>query len=767
MSDEPSSAGPIARRAIRIRGIVQGVGFRPFVYRLACRHGLAGLVKNDRDGVLVEVEGEGSAIESFEAALVREVPPLARIAEIRFEPSSLRGETGFRIETSDLRGEATPFIAPDVATCEECVRELFDPSDRRFRYPFINCTNCGPRLTIVTGAPYDRARTTMASFSMCSLCLREYEDPRDRRFHAQPNACAACGPRLEVRTTGGGTGCAATDPLDAAVAALRAGKIVAVKGLGGFHLACDARSEEAVARLRTRKQRDAKPFAILVADAEAAASLAETSPERLVLLESAARPIVLLRRSPSADVAESVAPGSALLGVMLPYTPLHHLLVRAMGSPLVLTSGNRSGEPIVCEEADALASLGQVADLFLVHDRPIRSRCDDSVVRFDRGTAVSFRRSRGFAPLPVTLPLSLARPTLALGGHLKATFALGARKDAFVSHHLGDLDAYEAQRAYEEAIAHWKDLFHVMPDRILHDLHPDYASSCFARERGGSAELLAVQHHHAHMASCMAENGLVEDAIGVVWDGAGLGHDGALWGGEFLVGGYARVSRAAHWAYVPLPGGEQATREPWRMALSHLRNAGLQVSCLAPRIDALRLELVAMLCERRIQSPRTSSVGRLFDAVGSLVAGRDRVSFEGEAAIRLEALAAGELADGVYPFELGGGEPIVIDPRPLVRAVVEDLEGGVPPARIARRFHSTLADVIAAVCERLREAHGLHVVVLSGGVFMNAILTEEASARLEGRGFVVVKHKEFPPNDGGLSLGQLAVAAGLDATGRS
>ncbi|HZU96646.1 MAG TPA: carbamoyltransferase HypF [Planctomycetota bacterium] len=743
---------PAVRRAIRVRGIVQGVGFRPYVYGLALRNRLGGFVRNDLEGVLVEVEGPLAAVEAFARALPREVPPLARIDAVSSEPREATGESRFIIDASQSKGHAQVLVSPDVATCADCLRELFDPADRRFRYPFTNCTSCGPRLTIVTETPYDRAHTTMASFTMCEACRREYEDPLDRRFHAQPVACPACGPRLVAHGHEG-------DALALAVAALREGKIVAVKGLGGFHLACDATREDAVLELRRRKRREEKPFAIMVADLDRVLEVADIRSEQRDLLASPARPIVLLSRRPESPVARSVAPDTDLVGIMLPYTPLHHLLLREVG-PLVMTSGNRSSEPIARTDAEALERLADMVDLFLLHDRPIHVRCDDSVVRADGALPIPFRRSRGFAPAPLTLPLRLARPTLALGGHLKAVFALGHEKQAFASQHLGDLDDSLSRRAYADAVAHWIDLFRLAPERVVHDLHPDYASTLHALDHRG-AELVAVQHHHAHMASGMAEHGLDGEVIGVVWDGAGLGADGTIWGGEFLKGGYAKVERVAHLRNVALPGGERAIHEPWRMALAHLMAAGLDASLLAARIPERTLDLVASLVAKRVQSPLTSSVGRLFDAVASLVLGSDRVSYEGQAAIRIEALAARAPEEGAYPFAIA--DPLVLDPAPLVRAIVEDLARGVAPERIARAFHSTLARAIAAVCDRLRAAHGVDRVVLGGGVFMNAILSDEATRRLEALGFRVFRHRHVPPNDGGLALGQLAVAAGLDA----
>ena len=736
-----------SRRAIQVSGVVQGVGFRPFVFGLASRLGLNGFVRNRIGGVQIEVEGDPPALDQFVAEL-KKGPPLALIDELTWAVLSPRGDPAFRIERSEAAGGSAVFISPDVATCDDCLRELFDPGDRRHRYPFINCTNCGPRLTIIRGAPYDRARTTMADFEMCRECRAEYEDPRDRRFHAQPIACSRCGPRLRALPE---PAPGSDDPIAWAAANLVEGRIGAVKGLGGWHLACDARNPQAVAELRRRKHRDEKPFALMVRDLAAAEALCEISPAERELLASPARPITLLRRRASAGVADTVAPHDHRLGVMLPYTPVHHLLLRAVQIPLVMTSGNRSDEPIAYQDGDALARLSGIANVFLAHDRPIQLRCDDSVVRVVSGAPLPLRRSRGYAPLPLRLPAPVGVPTLAVGGELKATFALAEGSNCFVSHHLGDLEYADAWRAYLTAIEQYQELYRLAPRRIVHDLHPDYASTRFAQGRG--LPTLAVQHHHAHMASCMAENGLAGPCIGVCFDGLGFGADGTLWGGEFLVGGYASVERAAHLAPVPMPGGEQATREPWRMAVAHLRAAGEAAGNLAP---APALRAVERMLERSFNSPLTSSMGRLFDAVAAIAGVCRQVSFEGQAAIRLESLATGLAPDGVYDFQLEGP---LIRCAPLVSAVARDVRGGVEPARIARRFHSTVVEIAAQVCERLRAQSGIAEVVLSGGVFMNAILLSETLERLAARGFRVFRHHRVPPNDGGLCLGQLAVAA--------
>jgi hydrogenase maturation protein HypF len=743
------------RRAIAVSGVVQGVGFRPFVYGLASRLGVRGFVRNRLGGVLIEAEGNSSALDRFTAELERG-PPLARIDELRWAAQPVRGETSFRIEESETGGASAVFISPDVATCDECLRELFDPADRRYRYPFLNCTNCGPRLTIVRGAPYDRERTTMAAFALCAKCRAEYEDPRDRRFHAQPVACAACGPRLRA-LDGRGDPADAPDPIAWALAQLAAGKIGAIKGLGGWHLACDARGETAAAELRRRKHRDEKPFALMVRDLAVAEALCEISPRERALLTSPARPIVLMRRRSAVRVAEAVAPHTSLLGLMLPYTPLHHLLLHG-STALVMTSGNRSDEPIAYDDSDALTRLDGIADFFLAHDRPIYSRCDDSVVRDVAGAPVHFRRSRGYAPLPIRLPAAVREPTLALGGELKSTFALADGTNGFLSHHLGDLEHAAAFRAYVASIAHYERLYRISPRRVVHDLHPDYASTRYAHERG--LPRLAVQHHHAHMASCLAENGVKGPAIGVCFDGMGFGTDGTLWGGEFLLGDCRSFRRAAHLAPVPMPGGEQATREPWRMAVAHLRAAEEDTGPIAARVGAQALRAVERMMERSFNSPLTSSMGRLFDAIAAIAGVCDRASFEGQGAIRLESLAADVAAGGLYEFDCGSAR---IDVRPVIAEAVHDARSGIPAAVVARRFHSGVASMIARVCERLRSQTSIDQVVLTGGVFMNAILLRDSLELLDARGFHVFRHRLVPPNDGGLSLGQLAVAAAQDA----
>jgi hydrogenase maturation protein HypF len=758
------------RRAIAVQGVVQGVGFRPFVYGLARRLKLRGFVKNRSGGVLIEVEGDSQALDSFLRAISEQPPRLAHIDEISWKGQSPRGEREFRIESSDRESSAGIYVSPDSAVCDDCLRELFDPADRRYLYPFLNCTNCGPRLTIVQSAPYDRVNTTMASFAMCAACRSEYDDPADRRFHAQPTACPACGPSVQLADATG-TGVESGDPLGFFVRAIEQGQIGALKGLGGFHLVCDARNQTAVGTLRSRKHRDAKPFALMTRDLAGARVLCEVSPAEAALLTAAARPIVLLRRRPDAPVAAGVAPGNPCLGVMLPYTPLHYLLVHALDSiPLVMTSGNRSEEPIAYENDDALARLKGIADVFLLHNRPIHVRSEDSVTRIVAEQEMPVRRSRGYAPAPLPLPMRCPWPILAAGGQLKVTFALGRDRHAFVSHHLGDLDDYRAFQQYEKDIELYQRLFEIQPRQIAHDLHPEYASTRYARERSSceSVQLVPVQHHHAHLASCMAEHGLTQPVIGVTFDGTGYGTDGTIWGGEFLVGDYRGYRRMAHLRSVGMPGGDQAIREPWRMAIAHLRDARISTKTFAEGIDPKALRTIEKMLDCGFNTPRTSSAGRLFDAVAALAGLRQRVSYEGQAAMELEWQAAQVSEDAAYPFELGEvseGEPdactLLVDTRPLIRAVADDAREGASPGTIGRRFHTTMVEMIAAVCQELRRATRLDAVALSGGVFLNALLTSEVAARLGEDGFRIYRHRLVPPNDGGLSLGQLAVAAGL------
>ena len=712
------------RRRIRVRGIVQGVGFRPFVYGLAQRQKLGGFVRNDGEGVLIEVEGETAALDGLLAALATQAPPLARVESVEVTAVTLRGEADFSILASEAGGRSA-LIPPDVATCDDCLRELFDAGDRRYRYPFVNCTQCGPRFTIVVRVPYDRPNTTMAGFPLCDDCRREYEDPADRRFHAEPIACPVCGPRLSL-------------PLEEAAALLRDGAILAVKGLGGYHLACDAANEEAVARLRSRKHREDKPFALMTATP---AELVELQPAAAELLRSRERPIVVLSRRPDAPVAESVAPGVAELGVMLPYTPLHHLLIADLGRALVMTSGNRSDEPIAIADDEARERLGTLADAFLGHDRPIHRRCEDSVV----SVAFPIRRSRGFAPRAVPLPLPAPRPLIAAGAELKSTFCVARGTEAFLSPHLGDLDTEIAYNAFQADLDLYLAMLDVTPEVIAHDLHPEYLATkwAVAQEENRDVELVGVQHHHAHAAACLAEHGRADTVLALVFDGTGYGPDGTLWGGELLRCDLRSFERVTHLAPVPLPGGQAAIREPWRVAAAYLELAGRPVPFEDWEIVRKTLGLNA---------PLSSGMGRLFDAVAALLGLRLRVSYEGQAAIELEQLAAGAVS---APY-LCRSEQGIIYGADLVAAAFDDLGDGRPRPEIAAAFHAGVALVAATACE---EAAGPRTVVLSGGTFQNRRLLGSTTSRLEELGFEVLSHRLVPPNDGGISYGQAASAA--------
>ena len=751
-----SVATPSAQRVeLRVEGTVQGVGFRPFVFRLAEELGLAGFIRNDSRGVVIEVEGRD--LEPFVRRLQADAPPLASIERVLREERPARGDAGFRILESAGGGIADAPVSPDTATCADCLRELFDPGDRRYRYPFINCTNCGPRFTIVIGIPYDRPLTTMAPFPMCERCRAEYEDPRDRRFHAQPNACPACGPSLSLWPP-----LAGADPLRAAADALCAGAIVAVKGVGGYHLACRAGDEAAVGRLRARKHREEKPFALMAAGVSAAERLvALTSAER-ALLVSPERPIVLAPRRPEAPVAASVAPGAPELGVMLPYSPLHHLLLADVGETLVMTSGNLSDEPIAYRDEDAQARLATVADLVLLHDRSIETRTDDSVlrsVRVGRVTATAFlRRSRGYVPASLPLPgAGAARPLLACGAELKSTFCLARGRRAWVSHHIGDLENYETLRSFAEGIGHFERLFEVAPEVIVHDLHPEYLSSKYALEREG-VEAIAVQHHHAHLAACLAEHGESGEAVGAIFDGTGYGVDGAVWGGELLYGSPAGFERVGHLLPVRLPGGAQAIRQPWRMACAWLEAAGVG-EWPGLRVEPGHRRAVARLIRSGLASPWTTSIGRLFDAVAALCGLRLEVTYEGQAAIELEG-GCDPHERGRYPISVGaGGGLMVIDPRETIRAIAADLDRGSPPATVAARFHGALAAATVEACARAAGARGTEVVVLSGGVFANRRLLSTVAAGMSAAGLRVLVPQRLPAGDGGISYGQAAVAA--------
>jgi hydrogenase maturation protein HypF len=758
------------RVGIRVEGIVQGVGFRPYVFRLAGELGLAGYVLNDEHGVLLEIEGRGGQVDEFLRRLALEAPPLAVLERVVCEDREPSGAAGFEIRHSERAGAADVPVSPDTATCAECLRELFDRADRRFRYPFINCTNCGPRFTIVRAVPYDRPLTTMAAFRMCARCRTEYEDPRDRRFHAQPNACPDCGPSLSLLDRVGqpiapGN---ARDAVRAAADMLLRGRIVAVKGIGGFHLACRAGDHVAVAELRARKHREDKPFALMVPDLDAARRLVHAGEAELRLLTAPARPIVLAPRRPDAPVAAAVAPGAPELGVMLPYSPLHHLLLADVQSTLVMTSGNVSDEPIAYHDEDGLDRLSGIADAFLVHDRPIETRTDDSVVRTRRGRTTFLRRSRGWVPASIALPGAGAPvPLLACGAELKNTFCVAKGTRAWVSHHIGDLANFETLRSFTTGIEHFERLFDAMPEAIAYDLHPEYLSTKYALEREGVA-LLGVQHHHAHLAACLAEHGETDPArpsVGAIFDGTGYGLDGTVWGGELLLGGIEEVRRVGWLMPAPLPGGERAIREPWRMACAWLLAAGCAEAeppvGLRGRIDPARWRQVRALAESDTACPRTSSIGRLFDAVSALCGVRAEINYEGQAAIELEA-ACDPLERGFYPISLDAeGDAVVIDPRETILAAAADIDRGTPVGVVASRFHRGLGRAAAAACVLVASRRGAEVAVLSGGVFANRRLLDHTATEAAAAGLRVLTPERLPSGDGGISYGQAAVAAAL------
>jgi hydrogenase maturation protein HypF len=737
------------RIQVRLRGIVQGVGFRPFVYNLAQRLNLAGYVLNDSSGLIAEVEGAPPAIEAFLEALGSEHPPLAWIQDRVVTSLPPTGDGEFRIRPSLAETGKFALISPDIATCADCLADFTDPGNRRDGYAFTNCTNCGPRYTIICDIPYDRPHTTMAGFTMCQECRAEYEDPADRRFHAQPNACPACGPALSAEIT-------------EAQRRLADGEILAIKGLGGFHLACDARNAVAVGRLRARKRRSDKPFAVMVGNLEAARELCVVDDGAARALSGPRHPIVILPRAPgkkaAAGLPDGIAPGNPTLGVMLPYTPLHHLLFRgaekagtgqeACPTALVMTSGNLSEEPIVVENHDARQRLGGVADWFLVHNRDIYMRADDSVVRMFEGEERVMRRSRGYAPETLDVGRDLPE-LLASGGELKNVFCLTKGTHAILSQHIGDLENYETLVFFEETLANLKKLFRVTPRAVAYDLHPGYLSTKYALGLEGLLKI-GVQHHHAHIASCMAENGLAGEAIGVAMDGTGYGLDGAIWGGEFLLASYAGFERRAHLRYVPLAGGDRAVREPWRSALGY---AGAAERLLAGgRVDEKRLSAVERMIATGTNTVMTSSCGRLFDAVAALIGLRYEVNFEGQAAIELEAIVDPSCEER-YEFDIGGEE---LDFRAMMERIAKE---GAAPSVVAARFHNTLAAAIHEMCLRMRRESGIGRVCLSGGTFQNMRLLGLVARALRASGFELFLHRKVPPNDGGIALGQAVIAA--------
>ncbi|MEO8970452.1 MAG: carbamoyltransferase HypF [Ktedonobacteraceae bacterium] len=784
----PVTGSTIQRQRILIQGIVQGVGFRPFVYGQALNLGLVGFVCNDSQGVTIEVEGSSEALDNFQQALQTKLPPLARIETLVTEPLQPLHEVNFVITHSQSGAERHALISPDVATCDDCLYELLDPANRRYHYPFINCTNCGPRFTIVQDVPYDRSKTTMQVFPLCPACQQEYDDPLNRRFHAQPNACPVCGPQVHlhmetkeaINLQSEDSFPELTDSIATAAQQLADGAILAIKGLGGYHLACDALNGEAVQRLRQRKHRDVKPFALMAPDIEAVQQLCLVSDAEAALLQSRRRPIVLLkqlRENPISTMAPAVASSYDTLGFMLPYTPLHTLLLQAFAEAcqpgrvavLVMTSGNLSDEPIAYRDDDAHQRLSGIAEGMLSHNREIHMRCDDSVMRIIADGEQFLRRSRGYAPEPIPLAFDLPVPLLACGGHLKNTFCLGKGRHAFVSHHIGDLENLETLTSFREGIEHFERLFDVYPEAVVYDLHPEYLATKYALDTDISRKI-GVQHHHAHIASVMAEHGLTGPVIGVAADGTGYGTDGAVWGCEIMAADLRGFERLAHLRYIPLPGGEQAVRQPWRMAATYLSQtfgeAFLDIDIpFVRQLDRSKWHMLSQMMVRGINSPSTSSLGRLFDAVAALLglpSGSATQLYEGQAAIELEIQAAQSVQKESYPFSIEidrDQAPALLDVSPMIRAIVSEIQQEVPVPIIANRFHRSIAALLANICDGTRRRTGLDIVALSGGVFQNRLLLEQLLVLLEDMHFQVYINRRVPSNDGGLCLGQIAIAA--------
>jgi len=745
-----------------VRGVVQGVGFRPFVYRLAHEHALKGWVRNTSGSVDIEVEGSGEAINNFLSDLKTKAPPMAHIETVEVAFDSPRGYTEFQIGGSLSREGQYQLVSPDIATCDECKQEIFSPTDRRFRYPFTNCTNCGPRFTIIEDIPYDRPKTTMHKFKMCPKCRKEYADPLNRRFHAQPNACPKCGPSLEL-LDGKGKPVKCRDVIKAASQLLKKGKILAIKGLGGFHLACDATSEAAINTLRARKRRQGKPLAVMISTSSEVKKHCFVSTEERKLLQSPQCPIVLLRWKRSSNISAAVAPNLKYLGVMLPYTPLHHILLSETGLPLVMTSGNISEEPIAKDNDEVLTRLGGIADYFLVHNRDIYSRYDDSVYIVE-GAPQVIRRARSYAPYPIFLPFK-SKQILACGAELKNTFCLTKDEHAFLSQHIGDMENEETLEHFENTIELYKKLFRLEPEIIAHDMHPDYLATKYALEVGAKAglKLAPVQHHHAHIVSCLVDNKVEGQVIGVAFDGTGYGTDGNIWGGEFLLADFSSFKRVGHLEYVPLPGGEAAIRKPYRMALGYLYSLlgeDFPLEGLPLKLVPAELEVIKRQVKRGLNSPLTSSAGRLFDAISALAGVRQEIDYEAQAAIELEMLAPDEVEKSEsYPFAIVEEEGVrVVKLKELLSAVVRDARNQIPASVISLKFHHTMAEIIAQVCKLITKDTGIKRVALSGGVFQNRLLLKLAAAALQKEDFKVLTHHLVPCNDGGISLGQAVVA---------
>ncbi len=757
---------PIKKARISIRGIVQGVGFRPFVYQLATKNRLKGWVCNTSGAVEIEVEGTGEAINCFFNQLNTQPPPLSQIDEIKFHYSQPEGYQAFEIKESQPEKGKYQRISPDIATCALCLKELFDKKDRRYRYPFINCTNCGPRFTIIKDIPYDRSKTTMRNFKMCPECQSEYENPFDRRFHAQPNCCPWCGPHLEL-VDQNGRFVASKDPISDAAALIKKGEILAIKGLGGFLLACDATNECAVQLLRQRKKRPFKPFALMMLTVDEIKKHCLVSPEEERLLRSTKAPIVLLKCKDKSFVAPAVAPNLNYLGVMLPYTPLHHLLLREVRLPLVMTSGNLSEEPIAKDNHEGLRKLKNIADYFLFHNRDIHIRCDDSIVIVENNKEQVIRRARSYAPDPIHLSFK-AKQILACGAELKNTFCITRDEYAFISQHIGDLDNVETLMYFEEMIEHYKKLFRLQPTIVAHDKHPNYLSTRHAQElksKDTKITLVPVQHHHAHIVSCIVDNNAEPPILGVAFDGTGYGEDGCIWGGEFLLADYTTFRRLGHLEYIPMPGGEVAIKKPYRMTMSYLLNLLGKETLNKPlqfleKVDEFEVEIVKKQIEKGINAPMTSSAGRLFDAVSALLDIRNEVDYEGQAAIELEMLGSAEKErQRIYPFEIVDKNGVKVTRiGKLFAGILEDLSKGIPKSEIAASFHHTISQIIVRMCQIFTQETEIRQVVLSGGVFQNRLLLMLTRRYLEDAGMNVLTHGKVPCNDGGISLGQAVIA---------
>jgi len=742
-------------KRIKIRGIVQGVGFRPFVFKLAQRFDLKGWVLNSSSSVIIHVEGEKEKIEDFIKSLIKEKPSPAVIDDISFEEIELEGFESFEIKESiEVKDEFQP-ISPDLATCDDCLKELFDPKDRRYLYPFINCTNCGPRFTIIEDIPYDREKTTMKLFKMCEDCEREYRDPMNRRFHAQPNACPVCGPEVEYRK---GNLVEREKWIEKVVDDLKNGLIVAIKGLGGFHLACDALNESAVRRLRERKLRREKPFAVMMKDIEMVEEYCFLSDREREILLSPRRPILLLRERKESKIAKSVAPNQKYQGVMLPSTPIHHIILNFYPRPLIMTSGNITEEPIAMENEEAIERLKDIADSFLLHNRGIYSRYDDSVARVIFDEEIIIRRARGYAPFPIYLPFEVDE-ILACGAELKNTFCLTKKNYAFLSQHIGDLENFETMENFLRTLELFKRLFRIEPKIVAHDLHPGYLSSKYALSLK-NVKLIGVQHHHAHMASCMIENGYTGKAIGVSFDGTGYGTDGKIWGGEFLIGDLRDFERIGHLSYIPLAGGDETVRKPYRMALCYLLSISDNIPSYLPKefLDFIKDEEVnafKSMIENGFNTVLTSSSGRLFDAVSAVLGIREINSYEAQSAMELEMIAD-ENEEGYYTVEFN--DNLIFNQLSIFSSVLEDMKKGVEREKISARFHNTISHLVLKACKILRNSYGINTVALSGGVFQNLFLFKKVVILLKENNFSVLYHKKVPTNDGGISLGQAVIA---------